>query len=403
MARPRTQIGVWGKINIVELDENRNIIARDNLKAKPDEGRIFRARTYYRNELGQRKQIERISSTPAKAENELIKAIRKLVASTSKDLTPDSSVAELAEAYLQSVFENVAPRSFDSYTSRINNHILHPRSGIGSLTLREATTDRLQKFVNNFVNGDEGRDIAAVVRKMLGFMFGYAARVGAIPTNPARELRSPKKVTTKATEAYSASEIVTILETLKSDEIAHQYDMPDMIAFLAGTGARIGEVLAILWDNVDLEAGTITIDANIVRVKGRGLVRQDHTKTGDVRVLPLPAPLLAVLMKRRVSDRPNLYGAVFPSSTGTFLDPRSFHKRWNDTCKRLNLPYKSSHAFRKAVATTIDLGGLTPRAAAEQLGHKDPNMTMAVYMSRRTGDKRASEEIAKHFPNQSTE
>lgn len=414
MSRPRTPIGERGTINIVELDATKHALPREldatgkpkPWKVKADEGRTFRARTYYRNDLGQRRQIERYGSTPSRAESALLKALRDVGAATSKDLTADSSIAQLAERFLEAkANDEVAPRTLQSYRERVKLHILNPTSGIGSLSLREATTERLQAFVNQFVKGDEGRGIAKEIRKLIGNMFSFAVRVGAIPVNPARELRSPRSVKSNATTAYTSAEISQILATLRSDKLAQQYDLFDVIAFLAGTGARIGEVLAMHWDDVDLDAGTVTIHANLVRVAGQGLIRQPHTKTRDRRVLPLPEPLLAILMQRRVTDRPNLFGAVFPSGTGTYLDPRNFNTRWKSACDRLQLPYRSTHAFRKSVATTIDLAGLGARAAAEQLGHKDPAMTMAVYMSKETGDARAAQELAKHFPNtsQSTE
>ena len=44
----------------------------------------------------------------------------------------------------------------------------------------------------------------------------------------------------------------------------------------------------------------------------------------------------------------------------------------------------TSHAFRRMVATMMDDAGLTPRNAADQLGHAKPSLTLDVYMSRRS-------------------
>jgi integrase len=73
---------------------------------------------------------------------------------------------------------------------------------------------------------------------------------------------------------------------------------------------------------------------------------------------------------------------IFPSSTGTLLDPDNFGKQWREVSDDLGLPDVTSHSFRKTVATVIDNEGLSARFGAEQLGHEKPSMTMDTYMAR---------------------
>ncbi|WP_205208149.1 MULTISPECIES: hypothetical protein [unclassified Arthrobacter] len=68
-------------------------------------------------------------------------------------------------------------------------------------------------------------------------------------------------------------------------------DLLDVLDIFLATGARIGEVLAIRWKDVDLrvEPSTITISGTVVMEKGRGDYRQDHPKTrAGFRTMKVP-------------------------------------------------------------------------------------------------------------------
>jgi hypothetical protein len=68
-------------------------------------------------------------------------------------------------------------------------------------------------------------------------------------------------------------------------------DLPDLVTFMLGTGVRIGEALAILWNQVDLEAGTVEITRTIARPPGEGLIRKTtKSRTGE-RTSASPAGL----------------------------------------------------------------------------------------------------------------
>jgi integrase len=146
---------------------------------------------------------------------------------------------------------------------------------------------------------------------------------------------------------------------------------------------RRGELLALRWEDVDLTERVLTVAGSVVRLKGAGLVRQDTTKGGGARSVPLPQFAVDALHRRKgEQQRPDEAGVIFPSSAGTLRDPDNFGKQWREVRDSLGLPDVSSHSFRKIVATLIDDSGLSARVGADQLGHPRPSMTQDVYMSR---------------------
>ena len=118
-------------------------------------------------------------------------------------------------------------------------------------------------------------------------------------------------------KVLSADELTLLLETTRQHFTEHY----PMVQFLADTGCRISEALASRWDQVDLTAGTVRIEASI---DFRG--ERVDTKTRRGRIVELSTRLRGVLAE----FRPDLWGdsaVVFPSSTGGPQDYQNFRSR----------------------------------------------------------------------------
>jgi integrase len=100
--------------------------------------------------------------------------------------------------------------------------------------------------------------------------------------------------------------------------------------FLAGTGCRVGEAVAVKWDAVDLEAGTVSIRANVVRAHGRGIILQDHPKAkAGVRTIAMPAAIVGLLGDRLIKGVRRSHNLVFPTALGNLRDPRNTSRDWS--------------------------------------------------------------------------
>ena len=72
----------------------------------------------------------------------------------------------------------------------------------------------------------------------------------------------------------------------------------DFSAFLLAKGLRIGEALAVLWTEVDLDTGALTVTSTLIRVTGQGLLRKTTKSKAGQRALLLPAWCVAMLRRR---------------------------------------------------------------------------------------------------------
>ncbi|WBQ03376.1 hypothetical protein [Kribbella sp. CA-293567] len=92
-------------------------------------------------------------------------------------------------------------------------------------------------------------------------------------------------------------------ETTQADETVVR---ADLVTFVLGTGARIGESLAVLWFQVDLDAAIVDISHTIARVEGTGLTREEVARTLDWpknRIQPIESAVPALQPSGLAADR----------------------------------------------------------------------------------------------------
>ena len=98
-----------------------------------------------------------------------------------------------------------------------------------------------------------------------------------------------------------------------------------------------------------------------------------------------------------MGSRERISEMVFPSMLGNLRDTTNTEADWRANRDRLGYYGMMSHAFRKTVATALDVAGLSARSIAEYLGHRLPSMAQDKYMSRDTGSTLAAKKLETMF------
>ena len=166
---------------------------------------------------------------------------------------------------------------------------------------------------------------------------------------------------------------------------------------ILGLGLRRGEVLALRWSRVDLDASTVTIAAQLGRVRGdvdertsrrRGQLVESDTKTsGSAATLALPAFLVAVLREHRAEQLQARLASriwadddlVFTTGIGTPIEPRNLNRSWHEVCARADVRPLRLHDLRHAAASFAYAAGADPKAIQAQLRHTRLSTTTDIY------------------------
>ncbi len=280
------------------------------------------------------------------------------------------------------------------YRTMCNRHVIGPQgkpSSLANLMVREVTVGGVERFLTEIAKGPSGKGAARTVRTVLNGVLDLAMKHDVIPYNPVRSAGPIKVRTTKAQGTRQAERSFTVAERdavvayADADPIAARRDLADLIAFLAGTGARIGEACALRWSAVDLAEGLVTLGPVVVRQTGTGLhVQDDGRNETSTRTIPLPPDVLARLLARQVNAVGNEWDVVFPSPMGRLRDPSNTSHDVGDLLTAAGHQWATSHTFRHTVCTLLGQAGWSWREIANYVGHKKASMTMDVYASRQT-------------------
>ena len=318
------------------------------------------ARVRVRDRQGRYATWTRTAATRAEAENRLRTDLAALDPSHG---APDarSTLRAATAAFLEheTRAEHLAEGTLTTYGAVARAHVLGPASALGSLRLlecdRPALRDALQVVVNT-----SGDGTARGVRSLVSRVLQSAVDDGIIPVNHARGLRVPKPTVKREharphldkNRALTAEEKALVLAFVDESEYAEHYDLVIVVRLLAHLGARLGEVLAVTFDDWDPATRQLTI---------RG------TKTRrSFRVVKVSAVLAERIEAARAPGRVRIAGDG--SRTGNARDKSRVSSRLHVLYELAGAPWLSSHGWRRTAATDLVRAGQSPVDAAAYLG-----------------------------------
>lgn len=285
-----------------------------------------------------------------------------------------------------------SPGTLETYERHLEGHIL---PALGDLRLLEISVPVLDRFLRA-LSSSTGTATAKTARSVVSGVLGLAVRYGAIAHNPVRDANRLEGMARRDPRALTLEERRQLFEALARDKAAIAADLPDLARFMLATGQRIGECLAVIWMEVDLDRGQVQVTSTVIRWTGHGLVRKGTKSRAGERTLNLPSWAVADLLRRHARgirlDQP-----VFSNSIGSFRDPKNTRRDLRAALDRAGFGWATSHNFRKTTATMLDDAGLSARLIADQLGHARPSMTQDVYMGRKAVDSRAAKALEMAF------
>ncbi|WP_372593413.1 tyrosine-type recombinase/integrase [Actinotalea sp.] len=228
--------------------------------------------------------------------------------------------------------------------------------------------------------------------RVLRLLLDGAVRDGVLGKNPALAV-DPPTAERKEARVLSVDEVGRIvvaageLDALRVDRGGYRTHHRALFALIAATGIRKGEALALRWDDIDLNKGTLTIRGTLSRVDGQLVVTAPKTRASR-RVLAPSAGVVAVLAahrtaqdldRRRAGDAWVQTGHVFTTASGRPIDPRTALRAFTVAAERAGVTGATVHTLRHSAATAMLEGGVHLKAVSDLLGHSGTQVTAEVY------------------------
>lgn len=143
------------------------------------------------------------------------------------------------------------------------------------------------------------------------------------------------------------------------------------------TGLRRGELLALLWKDLDIENRTISVTKQANRINGELVVSGPKTQN-SIRTLAIPQHAVDLLMEEHSKHPNNPY--MFPSpKTGTMYDPDAFRHIHDKILKTIGAEHIRFHDLRHTFATLSLKNGVDVKTLSGALGHYSAGFTLNTY------------------------
>jgi integrase len=208
-----------------------------------------------------------------------------------------------------------------------------------------------------------------------------AVRDGLLARNPAAAVKRPGVARQEA--RHLDADAVTAV--LRAAEASRYYPV---LILIAATGLRRGEALALTWDRIDLDKGTLQVAATIGRVGNRLLVSEPKTDRSR-RTVPVPPAVVALLRKHRVAQAAERLratnqwrdrtGLVFTTELGGPVEPRNVLRVIEAAAKAAGVSGIGVHTLRHSAAVAWLEDGVHIKQVADLLGHSSIAITGDVY------------------------
>jgi len=311
--------------------------------------------------------------TRRQAEQLLSDRLRSINSGTSKPNSSQTFHNYAESVWLPEVLPTVKYSTRQHYQYMLRVH-LYPV--FGDVQLRLISRDAVQAFISSKLRSGLSWRTVKHFRTVFGAVMNAAEIAELIPSNPVRKTRLPRRGPTKQKAAIAPEKIRELLDALLEPSAS-------LARLLVFTGMRIGELLALRWQDVDLENGVLRVTQTVYD----GHFDEPKTQRSR-RSIPLGPNSIAILSARKQAGV-NPDALVFATRNATPFDRHNLaYKQLKPACKKVGLVGVSWHWLRHANATLLDAVGTPLGTVQALLGHSSAEITREIYLHSIPADAR---------------
>ena len=336
---------------------------------------------------GTGKQVQRsITGKTQKEVSQKLKAATTAIDNGTYTAPNKQTLGQWLDAWTETYCSSVKPRTLEIYNSDIRVHI---KPALGAVRLEALTTQNIQAFYNGLSKPTKDRpaglspktvkNIHGVLHKALQ----QAVLIGYLRFNPTDACTLPRREKKELTP-FDDEQITAFLREI------HGSRYETLFTVTLFTGMREGEILGMMWDCVDFQEGTITVNKQLQLHKavGNGFYQVGTTKNGKGRIITPAASVMALLKRHRAAQAAKRLragklwqdsGFVFTDDLGQPLAKATVYRAFKKAAAAIGRPDARFHDLRHSYAVAAIRAGDDIKTVQETLGHATAAFTLDVY------------------------
>src|SRR5215203_3487716 len=302
-----------------------------------------------------------------KSKGEARKALREALIDRDEGYVPADklTVGLYVDGWMAERKNTVSGRTWRVQESMLRNRV---KPHVGDVRLSKLTPADVRAMYRRLLSDGLTPSTVGNVHVILKQALRDAVRDKHIRSNPLDDVKPPK-LTRKEKQVLTPDEVRRLLDAVKGERFEGAY------VLAATCGLRIGEILALRYEDVDLTAGTIRIEHTLYQ----GKCTAPKTSSSR-RTLTLPQMALDSL-GRLCQSSSNPTGYLFATGSGKPVDVSNFYRwSWRPALRRAGLPETlTPHQLRHGTASLLLNQNVPVPVVSKYLGHANPGITMKVY------------------------
>ena len=292
---------------------------------------------------------------------------------------PQQTVKQYLEQWLEQVHKPaIREGSYVTYHSVLNKHV-YP--AIGHIPLQKLTPQQLQALYASVTEKGLSAKTVHVIHAILHKALDHAIKWGLIARNVCDSVSLPRK-TRHQIQPLTGEQCQKLLQ------VAQGHKFEGLLTLAIATGMRRGELLALRWQDVDLERKTLQVRRTVDQLPHRGYVENDPKTVRGTRQIVLPEFVITALQKqqeyqkelqRKAGNKWQDHDLVFSNDYGEYVSPKYLWSKFKALLKEAKLPNIRFHDLRHSAATLLLTMGVHLKVVQELLGHSQISMTLDIY------------------------
>lgn len=274
---------------------------------------------------------------------------------------------EITNIWISEKSHYVRSNTIKSYKQNIKKWI---SPHFGSMNVLDITKEYIQDFINELSKNHKKETIMNMV-KVLKQPLDYAVEKKIIKETPYKSIKIGGTGEIKEIKIFTEEEVSKLINTCKYSVVK------DIIILAYRTGMRIGEILALRYDDINFEQHFLTVKRTLSGYSENGKLEISDPKTkSSRRRIELDTVSLEMLIKR-FNCKSDEY--VFCKSNGDVYSRQGITQPYKKVCEDANVKYRCFHTLRHTHASVLLSKNVHPKIVQERLGHSKISTTMDTY------------------------